>query len=236
MVAKLGQGLSHHQVARDLACAPSTIVEAARRFDEAVEEGLPDQRVFNGAREGEAGAAFGPSRFRLAADQLDSRAAQRGGGRSRPAARVPLRHGPSPLVERRTSECPGRRCSARGIRHAGSAFSRTCAVSPRTPPRPSRSSRGRDGRPSQPQAIGRYWMLKGERRCVVTPGQEQIVALLRAFNQNVKLNPSIRTAVVVSRSRSTVLSLKEESHRPPVHRSRRPPPGRSPEPYLEPNT
>jgi hypothetical protein len=48
MIAKLGQGLSRQQVARDLACWPSTVVKAARRFAEAGEEGLLDQRAFNG--------------------------------------------------------------------------------------------------------------------------------------------------------------------------------------------
>ncbi len=48
MIAKLGQGLSRQQVARDLGCVPSTVVKAARRFLEAGEEGLLDRRVFNG--------------------------------------------------------------------------------------------------------------------------------------------------------------------------------------------
>jgi len=48
MIAKLGQGLSRHQVARDLGCVPSTVVKAARRFAEAGEEGLLDQRAFKG--------------------------------------------------------------------------------------------------------------------------------------------------------------------------------------------
>ncbi len=48
MIAKLGQGLSRQQVARDLACVPSTVVKTARRFVAAGEEGLLDQRVFNG--------------------------------------------------------------------------------------------------------------------------------------------------------------------------------------------
>ena len=50
MIAKLGQGLSRQQVARDLACVPSTVVKAARRFAEAGEEGLLDRRAFNGDR------------------------------------------------------------------------------------------------------------------------------------------------------------------------------------------
>jgi transposase len=48
MIAKLGQGLSRQQVARDLACVPSTVVRTARRFAEFGEDGLLDQRAFNG--------------------------------------------------------------------------------------------------------------------------------------------------------------------------------------------
>jgi hypothetical protein len=48
MIAKLGQGLSCQQVARDLACVPSTVVKAARRFAWGGEEALLDQHPFNG--------------------------------------------------------------------------------------------------------------------------------------------------------------------------------------------
>jgi len=48
MIAKLGQGLSRQQVARDLACVPSTVVKAAHRFAAGGEEALLDQRAFNG--------------------------------------------------------------------------------------------------------------------------------------------------------------------------------------------
>lgn len=48
MIAKLGQGLSRQQVARHLGCVPSTVVKAARRFEELGEDGLLDQRAFNG--------------------------------------------------------------------------------------------------------------------------------------------------------------------------------------------
>jgi transposase len=50
MIAKLGEGRSMQEVARDLACAPSTVVKAARRFAQAGEDGLLDQRAFNGTR------------------------------------------------------------------------------------------------------------------------------------------------------------------------------------------
>ena len=48
MIGKLGQGVSRHQVACDLACVPSTVVKAAHRVASAGEEGLLDQRAFNG--------------------------------------------------------------------------------------------------------------------------------------------------------------------------------------------
>jgi hypothetical protein len=49
MIAKLGQSLSRLQVARDLACMPSTVVKAARRFADFGEDGLLDQRAFSTA-------------------------------------------------------------------------------------------------------------------------------------------------------------------------------------------
>lgn len=48
MIAKLGQGLSRQQVARDLGCAPATVVRAAWRYRDRGEEGLLDQRAGNG--------------------------------------------------------------------------------------------------------------------------------------------------------------------------------------------
>ena len=48
MILKLDQGLSRQQVARDLQCAPATVVGAAKRFRELGEEGLLDQRAGNG--------------------------------------------------------------------------------------------------------------------------------------------------------------------------------------------
>jgi hypothetical protein len=54
MIAKLGQGLSRQQVARGLPCVPSTVVKTARRFEESGEDGLLDQRVFNGVRKVDA--------------------------------------------------------------------------------------------------------------------------------------------------------------------------------------
>ena len=48
MILKLDQGLSRQQVARDLQCAPATVVGAAKRFLELGEDGLLDQRAGNG--------------------------------------------------------------------------------------------------------------------------------------------------------------------------------------------
>ena len=48
MILKLHQGLSRQQVARDLQCAASTVVEAAKRFRALGEDGLLDQRAGNG--------------------------------------------------------------------------------------------------------------------------------------------------------------------------------------------
>ena len=48
MILKLHQGLSRQQVARDLQCAVSTVVETAKRFQALGEDGLLDQRAGNG--------------------------------------------------------------------------------------------------------------------------------------------------------------------------------------------
>lgn len=48
MVAKLGQGLTANQVARDLSCAVSTVVGAGHRFIAGGEDALLDQRAGNG--------------------------------------------------------------------------------------------------------------------------------------------------------------------------------------------
>jgi len=48
MILKLDQGLSRKQVARDLQCAPATVVGAAKRYQELGEDGLLDQRAGNG--------------------------------------------------------------------------------------------------------------------------------------------------------------------------------------------
>ena len=48
MILKLDQGLSKQQVARDLRCAPATVVGVAQRFQTLGEDGLLDQRAGNG--------------------------------------------------------------------------------------------------------------------------------------------------------------------------------------------
>jgi hypothetical protein len=45
MILKLDQGLSRQQVARDLRCAPATVVGAAQRFQTLGGDGLLDQRA-----------------------------------------------------------------------------------------------------------------------------------------------------------------------------------------------
>lgn len=48
MILKLDRGLSRQQVARDLRCAPATVVGAAQRYQTLGEDGLLDQRAGNG--------------------------------------------------------------------------------------------------------------------------------------------------------------------------------------------
>ncbi len=79
MVAKLGQRQSRQQVARDLACAPATVIRTWWRYRDWGEEGLLDQRSGNGRVKVDfplpgrvvTGAAQGPHRLRLAAADLD---------------------------------------------------------------------------------------------------------------------------------------------------------------------
>lgn len=97
MVAKLGQGLSRHQVARDLACAPSTVVKAGRRFADAGEKGLRDQRAFNGAPK--VDVRFKEELKRV----LHSVPTEPGVDGARAPTRCRLHHGPRPLGDRRTA-------------------------------------------------------------------------------------------------------------------------------------
>lgn len=148
MIAKLGQGLSRQQVARDLACVPSTVVKAARRFAEAGEAGLLDQRIFNGVRKVDrrfteelervlysVPREFGWERTTWTRELLGLEMARRGLRRSRSA---PLGERSRPSAH--GSRHRGRPCSARGIASAGCAFCARSGVWRPAPPKPSPSS------------------------------------------------------------------------------------------------
>jgi len=148
MIAKLAQGLSRQQVARDLGCWPSTVVKAASRFAKAGQEGLLDQRAFNGAPKVDARfreelkrvllsvpTELGWLRTNWTRELLSLELADRGLPQ---VAACTMGRALSAIGARLGMPKPTVLC--RGIRPAGSAFWRSCATSPSTPRRPSRSS------------------------------------------------------------------------------------------------
>ena len=190
MIAKLGQGLSRQQVARDLACVPSTVVKAARRFLEAGEAGLFDQRAFNGKAKVEARflaelervllsvpTEFGWQRPTWTRELLGLELERRGFPKVAPCTMgralcaVGARLGsPKPTVlcpwdsERRKRRLAGLRRLAKYATAAEPVFyedEMDVHLNPK---------------------IGRDWMLPGHRRYVVTPGQNKKRFIAGALN------------------------------------------------------
>jgi transposase len=190
MIAKLGQGLSRQQVARDLACVPSTVVKAAKRFAAAGEDGLVDQRTFNGVRKVDG-------RFR---EELE-----------RVLLSVPTEFGWQRTTW--TRELLGCELERRGLpRVAACTMGRAlCAIGARLGmPKPTvacpwdsaRRKRvlaalrrlARNATPAEPvffedemdvhlnPKIGRDWMPRGHRRYVLTPGKNQKRFVAGALN------------------------------------------------------
>jgi transposase len=194
MIAKLGQGLSRQQVARDLACWPSTVVKAARRFAECGEEGLLDQRAFNGARKVDqhfktelervllsVPTEFGWQRTNWTRELLGLELERRG---------LP-----------RVAVCTmGRALSSIGARLGMPKPTVRCPWDSRRRKRVLASLRrlARDATAAEPvfyedemdvhlnPKIGRDWMLKGDRRYVVTPGQNKKRFVAGALNATTK--------------------------------------------------
>ncbi len=140
MIAKLGQGLSRQQIARNLACIPSAVVKAARRFAEAGEEGL---RALNGF--GKVDAEFkeelGRVLYSVPTDSAGSARAGRANCSAWSWSGVPSRRS-------RSAPSGGRsRPSLRGSRHRGSSCSAhgseaQAASSAGSPPAGGRRHRG----------------------------------------------------------------------------------------------
>jgi len=190
MIAKLGQGLSRRQVARDLACVPSTVVKAARRFAESGEEGLLDQRAYNGVRKVDGRfkdelervllsvpTEFGWQRATWTRELL---------GRELERRRLP-----------RVAPCTmGRALSAIGARLGMPKPTVACPWDSARRERVLARLRrlARTATPEEPvffedevdvhlnPKIGRDWMPRGHRRCVLTPGQNKKRFVAGALN------------------------------------------------------
>lgn len=190
MIAKLGQGFSRQQVARDLACVPSTVVKAAKRYIAGGEEALLDQRVFNGEPKVDVRfketlkqvllsvpTEFGWKRTTWTRELLALELARRGLPRVAPCtmgralAEIGARLGmPKPTVG-----CPwesGRR--ERILRHLR-RLARSATVD-----EPVFYEDEMDVHLNP--KIGRDWMLKGQRRYVLTPGQNRKQFVAGALN------------------------------------------------------
>ena len=190
MIAKLGQGLSRQQVARDLACVPSTVVRAARRFGEFGEDGLLDQRAFNGVTKAD-------DRFREDLSRvLLSVPTEFGWQRptwTRELLCLELERRGLPRVAACTM---GRALSALGARLGMPKPTVVCPWDRQRRLRVVAALRrlARNATPEEPvfyedemdvhlnPKIGRDWMLPGHRRYVVTPGKNQKRFVAGALN------------------------------------------------------
>jgi len=194
MIAKLAQGLSRQQVARDLGCWPSTVVKAARRFAEAGQEGLLDQRAFNGPTKVDAPfreelkqvlhsvpTELGWRRTNWTRELLSLELADRGLPRvaactmGRALSAIGARLGmPKPTVLCPWDSARRKRVQAK-LRHLAKYA---------TEAEPVFYEDEMDVHLNP--KIGRDWMLKGERRYVVTPGQNKKRFVAGALNAKTK--------------------------------------------------
>ena len=190
MIAKLGQGLSRHQVARDLGCVPSTVVKTARRFAEFGEEGLLDRRAFNGVTKVDA-------RFKAALEQVLHSVPTEFGWQRTTWTRELLGRELERRNLPRVAPCTmGRALSAVGARLKMPKPFVSC---PWESGRRQRVLRGlrrlaRNASTEEPvffedemdvhlnPKIGRDWTLKGQRRYVRTPGQNRKRFVAGALN------------------------------------------------------
>jgi transposase len=190
MIAKLGQGLSRQQVARDLACVPSTVVKAARRFAEAGEEGLLDQRAFNGSSKVDA-------RFKVELERVLLSVPTEFGWQRTTWTRELLGRELERRGLPRVAACTmGRALSSIGARLRMPKPTVACPWDSARRERVLASLRrlARNASTEEPvffedevdihlnPKIGRDWMPKGHRRYVVTPGQNKKRFLAGALN------------------------------------------------------
>jgi len=190
MIAKLGQGLSRHQVARDLGCVPSTVVKVARRFAEAGEEGLLDRRAFNGFTKVDA-------HFRETLEQVLHSVPTEFGWQRTTWTRELLGRELERRNLPRVAPCTmGRALSTIGARLKMPKPFVSCPWKSARRKRVLRDLRrlARNATAAEPvffedemdvhlnPKIGRDWMLKGQRRYVRTPGQNRKRFVAGALN------------------------------------------------------
>lgn len=190
MIAKLGQGLTCQQVARDLACAPATVVRVAGRYLLDGQDGLFDQRAGNGPTKADerflaevrrvllsVPTELGWQRPTWTRELLTLELERRGFPRvavctmGRALCAVGARLGsPKPTVlcpwnaERRKRKLAGLRRLAKNATDDEPVFfedEMDVHLNPK---------------------IGRDWMLPGHRRYVVTPGQNKKRFIAGALN------------------------------------------------------
>ncbi len=190
MIAKLGQGLSRHQVARDLGCVPSTVVKTAQRFIEAGEDGLLDRRAFNGTTK--VDARFKEELERILLSVPTEFGWQRTNWTRELLGRELVRRD-LPAVAACTI---GRALSAIGARLGMPKPTVSCPWDSARRERVLRDRRrlARRATADEPvfyademdvhlnPKIGRDWMLKGHRRYVLTPGQNKKRFVAGALN------------------------------------------------------
>ena len=194
MILKLDQGLSRQRIARELQCAPATVVAVAKRFLELGEDGLLDQRAGNGEMKAD-------ERFKAELGRV--------------LLGVPTEYGwqrPTWTRELLCLEMERRRfprvavCTmGRALHDIGARLGmpKPTVSCPWNAERRERKLAGlkrlaRNATPEEPvlyedemdvhlnPKIGRDWMLPGHRRFVVTPGKNQKRFVAGALNATTK--------------------------------------------------
>ncbi|WP_368670608.1 IS630 family transposase [Myxococcus sp. AM011] len=189
-MAKVASGQSRGQAARELLCATSTVISAVRRYQEHGREGLVDRRAFNGPTKVDA-------RFRETLCRVLEGTPQQSGWRRTTWTRELLAR----EVERRGRVRVSAATMGRALASVGARRKRPRPVV--RCPWPARQRlrrlwqlkcRAAYARPEEPvfyedemdvhlnPKIGPDWMLPGQRREVVTPGNNQKRYVAGALN------------------------------------------------------
>jgi transposase len=211
MIAKLGQGLSRQQVARDLGCAVSTVAEAGRRFAVLGAEGLLDQRAGNG--EAKVDERF-LAELRLVLEKVPTELGWERPTWTRELLCLELKRRGFPRVAVCTM---GRALAAVGARLASPKPIVLCPWDRGRRERKLASLRRLADHATAAEPvfycdemdvhlnpkIGRDWMLPGHRRVVVTPGKNKKRYVAGALNATTR-----RMTWVEAESKASVLFCK----------------------------